>query len=488
MIGIMRRGAMNTEALNIYNEIENWSIEAKKENKDYFYYFDELNSILSGKKSFVVGRKGSGKTSIAQYLVEQEHADIFCVKLTFKNFPFNILYQLQNTNEYTSPNQYISIWKYLIFSTICQKMSTNNHIEATIKSKLEKLYGSSADKSLKDLISHWTTSDFGIEILGCGFNFGGEKNSNPHDWVQTSVILEKIVKEYCDNSKYYIIFDELDEDYKDCNNKIESEKYQCMLTSLFKAALDVREIFDRAEKNIYPVVFLRSDIYSQLKDSDKNKWREELIDLVWDRTKLKNMLKHRLSVALKLNENLNFQEVWEKLFSVEPVRMGNRGKKEMGIYEYMERSTEMRPRDFVQYIKECVVIAKSRNQYPILPQTVKDADEHFSNYLKGETIDELYPVLPEIEEILGLLSTIRKQNFTFETFEAAYNQLISQGGIQKRNVKNILLLLFDAGVIGNNPQMKGKAIFRFSQVTIPRFNFNESMIIHRGLYKSLQIF
>lgn len=479
---------MNNKALKLYSEIENWSIEAKKESQDYFYYFDELNSILSGKKSFVIGRKGSGKTSIAQYLVEQEHADTFCVKLTFKNFPFNILYQLQNTNEYTSPNQYISIWKYVIFSTICQKMSMNNNIDSTIKSKLEKIYGSSNDKSLKDLISHWTTNEFGVEILGCGFNVGVEKSSNTCDWIQTSVILEKIIKEYCDDSKYYIIFDELDEDYKDCNNKIENEKYQCMLTSLFKAALDIREIFNKAGKCIYPVVFLRSDIYAQLKDSDKNKWREELIDLIWDTTKLQNMLKHRLSVALGRDDYLGFKEIWGELFSSELVQMGNRQRNRMNIYKYIERSTEMRPRDFIQYIKECVAIARVKDEYPISPKTVKRADEQFSNYLRGETIDELYPIMPEVDEILGLLSTIRKQNFTFNTFKEAYEQLTDQTDIPKKNVRTILLQLFDAGVIGNNPQMKGKAIFRFSQVTIPRFNFNESMIIHRGLYKSLQIF
>ena len=159
----------------------------------------------------------------------------------------------------------------------------------------------------------------------------------------------------------------------------------------------------------------------------------------------------------------------------------------MDIFSYIERSTEMRPRDFVQYIKECVELAKERQEFPIIPDTVKEADDNFSEYLKGETIDELFPILPEIDEILGLLSTIRKQSFGSGVFEKEYNALVNREAIPKRDIRYVLLSLFDAGVIGNQPSMKGQSIFRFSKKS-PRFNFNETMIIHRGLYKALQIF
>mgnify|MGYP006990164147 FL=1 len=93
----------------------------------------------------------------------------------------------------------------------------------------------------------------------------------------------------------------------------------------------------------------------------------------------------------------------------------------------------------------------------------------------------------EIDEILGLLSTIRKQSFGFATFEKEYNILVNRDAVPKRDIRNVLIALFDAGVIGNQPSMKGQSIFRFSKKA-PRFNYNETMIIHRGLYKALQIF
>jgi hypothetical protein len=237
-----------------------------------------------------------------------------------------------------------------------------------------------------------------------------------------------------------------------------------------------------------PVVFLRSDIFDQIKDSDKNKWNEKIINLMCVSTEIQGMLAHRLYVALKENtENSEFDTVWHKLFERKKVSMGHRDARQMDIYSYIERSTEMRPRDFIQYIKECVMLNNS-NPKLISPQTVKDADENFSEYLKRETIDEVFALLPEIDDILGLLSTIRKQQFRFEVFEKEYNVLVERNIVKKRDVKHILLILFDVGVIGNQPSMIGKTIFKFSGKGTPRFNFNEKMQIHRGLFKALQIY
>lgn len=477
-------------ASSLYSEIiNNWSVEALKENPAYFYNINEVNQILNGKKSIVIGRKGSGKTSIAKYLCGIEKANMFTQKMSFKNFPFNILYSLDNKKDYTNPNQYISIWKLLIYTCVCKLMITNEGIDNEIRNKLRTLYGDESEESLDRLLEKWTSKEFGIEVLGIGFNIGGSKDKTETSWIEQISILESIILTYCDKSCYYIVFDELDEDYKTFQTEQEENDYFSMVTSLIKATEDIRNTFDNddRQKCIYPVVFLRSDIYSRVKHSDKNKWREELIELAWDRIEIQKMLAHRLSVAMNYPNDLSFDKAWLKLFASAPVKMGNRQQRSLPIYDYIERSTEMRPRDFIQYIKEACILADRVNEYPIAPSTIKDADESFSDYLRGETVDELFAILPDVESVLGLLSTIRKQSFSFSEFENAYNQAIKNGDIPKGDVKKTLLLLFDAGVIGNRPSMKNHPIFKFSHNS-PRFNFTETMIIHRGLYKALQIY
>ena len=91
---------INSDIQSLYNEIiDNWSIEALKENPAYFYNVNEVSQILKGKKSVVIGRKGSGKTSIANHLCKIEKENIFTQKLSFKNFPFNTLYSLDNKRD-----------------------------------------------------------------------------------------------------------------------------------------------------------------------------------------------------------------------------------------------------------------------------------------------------------------------------------------------------------------------------------------------------
>jgi len=475
------------EMERIYNTIcDDWSIEAKKEDVAYFYNVEEVNALLDGKKSFLIGRKGSGKTSIAQYLCQVPDCNLFAEKLSFKNFPFNRLYSLENTSEYTTPNQYISIWKYLIYSYVCREMIQNESVDADIRDKLSKLYGGVSSGNLKNMIGEWTNKAFGIELFGSGLSYERERNTDNLDWIDKIEILESIILDYCGDAKYFVVFDELDEDYRDFPTKEEETRYMCMLTSLFKAVQDIRSIFDDSGKQVYPVVFLRSDIYERITDSDKNKWRESLINMEWDTARLQNMLKHRLNVLFG-EEHEEFVEAWHKLFEPRKVKMGNRASREMDIYDYIERSTEMRPRDFIRYVKECAFLAKQEKQGRITPKLVKDADDNFSEYLKNETVDELFARLPEVNEILGLLSTIRKQSFSFAIFEKEYNELLERSDLPKRDVKEVLLLLFDAGVIGNQPSMATQALFKFAKNT-PRFNFKETMIIHRGLYRALQIF
>lgn len=248
-----------------------WHLEAKQENEDLFFYIEEVNSIKNGEKCYVIGRKGMGKTAIAEYLYNQRSENIFSERLSFKNFPFNLLYSLEN-NIYTSPNQYITIWKYLIYNGICKMMAKNNDLDPKLLHALNKVYSSQPIKALNKLVPKWTASGFGAEILGCGANIDGiNKNIDDITWAEKADIFEDVIEQYADNSYYYILIDELDEDYRDFEDETQRKTYIYLLTSLFKAVQNIRAYFKDSTIKIRPVVFLRSDIYAFLKDSDKNK-------------------------------------------------------------------------------------------------------------------------------------------------------------------------------------------------------------------------
>lgn len=466
--------------------LDEWKLEAKDEDTKYFYFVDEAQDILSGRRNLVIGRKGEGKTAIAQYIYQIKNHDTFTEKLSFKDFPFNVIYRLTN-EQYTKPNQYISIWKYLIYTTICKKMIANEAIDADVVTKLKKIFPPEDNKKqLSKLIEKYTVKDFGIQILGSGINIGGGKEKTDVDWIEIIDILENTILESIDDSKYYILFDELDEDYKNFKTDKEREDYFDLVTGLFKAVQDVKSLFKNKKFNIYPIVFLRTDIYDLITYSDKNKWSDSIINLTWTPEKIKKLLTYRLQIVFE-DHTLTFDDCWNKLFSKKPLWTGANKKKQINSFEYMLRSTQNRPRDFIKYFQECSRQVLTNDSALVSQTIIKLADSDFSEYMRNEIIDEIYAVLPEYDTIFAILSLIRKQTFNPQEFVDKYDDMVKKDKIQNRGAENVLKILFEYSVIGNAPSINNQSIFKYEKSN-SRFNFRERIIIHRGLFKALQIF
>ena len=478
----MRQLIYDTKSL-LENIVSTWRLEARQESEDLFYYLDEISQLKNGDKCYVIGRKGAGKTAISEYFYNISEPSHFSERLSFKNFPFNYLYSLHNDN-YTPPNQYITIWKYVIYNTICKLMSKNNSIDSDLLSILQKMYRADSIKALSKLLPQWTATEFGLEMLGAGFNIGGiGKEHEITSWIDKADILEDIIEKYAGNEAYYyVLIDELDEDYRDFEDEKQRKAYLNLLISLFKAVQDIKGYFKDTGIQIRPIVFLRSDIYSLIKDSDKNKWREFVMDISWKPDSLQKMLCHRLSVSS--DSKIPEDDVWEAIIPQKFVFMGNRGNNRMQPFQYITRSTQWRPRDYIYYISQCAKLALEKNETVILSATIKQVDREFSEYLKGEVIDEIFAVLPDIDNVFSIISQVRKQTFQTKEFLVAYS---NNTGKEQDEGKFVLRQLFEHGVIGNQPSMRGEQIFKY-QYPQTLFNFNENVVIHRGLYKALQIF
>ncbi|MBO9202037.1 MULTISPECIES: P-loop ATPase, Sll1717 family [Niastella] len=459
----------------------NWKLEAKSEDVGrYFYHMNEVEAIISGAKNYVIGRKGTGKTAISEFILGlgKTQKGIFCEKLSFKNFPFNDLYELSNL-KYTPPNQYITLWKYLIYSVICRLMLKNNNINSQVRKSLSLSYNTDPITNLPVVVSNWTDANFKLQ--------NDTKQPSNLSWIEKVNILEGIIQKNLDNEKYYIIFDELDEDYRDIKNIEEFKPYNNLITSLFKAVQDVKNIFRLSSLNINPVIFLRDDIYDLIKDTDKNKWSDYKIEIDWDENKIKRLLAFRISKAISTSQHvLNFDKAWELIFHRSAVRMGDKQSKEMHTFDFIARSTQMRPRDFIKYIQACAEDTYYNHGRFIYPQTIKQVDKAFSNYLKAEVEDEIQAILPDIPQIFQVLSQIRKWNFTVQEFKTAFANYVQAGTIKETNMDFVIQALFNFNVIGNLPRQRQNQFFRYKNKEA-RINFNESIVVHRGLFKSLQI-
>lgn len=465
---------------------ENWKLDAKTEDTErYFFHVRELERIIAGKRSYVIGRKGTGKTAISQFIGGFNDPNVFTEKLSFKNFPFNELYSLKNAG-YTAPNQYITLWKYIIYSYICKMMARNEAISNEAQIPLKALYAPEPVESLQRWIKKWTANDFSLHILGTGGKIGFKENAVADSWVNRVDTLENIIAKYIDDSAYYVVFDELDEDYKNIIDKSQYENYTHLLTGLFMAVQDIKSTFKDKRYRIFPIIFLRDDIYSVLTDADKTKWDDFKIDLEWDKNKIRDLLAFRISRAMNASGALlPFDSAWKHLFDLRPVETGHRQSSRMSAFDFMARSTHLRPRDFTKYIQACAEATENGTDR-IAADTVKKVDKAFSSYLKRELIDEIHGVIPDISSVFDVISQIRKQTFSEREFREVFERKNKEGSIRETDAAFILRILFIFSVIGNQPRQVNQTVFRYI-IRDAEPNFKENFVVHRGLLKALQI-
>jgi hypothetical protein len=200
---------------NLEEIADNWRLDSKLEdNNRYFFHTAIVEKIMQGRISYIIGRKGTGKTAISEYMINLKKNNLFTQKLTFKNFPFNELYGLSD-DRHNHPNQYITLWKYVIYSTLCKMMIESPYIEPDAKKKLKSLFGDDDIRNaLPNAIQKWTAVNFSLSSISVGMT--KEFKDNQTSWIHRVEIMERFIRDnYSPGDGYIIMFDELDEDYKD---------------------------------------------------------------------------------------------------------------------------------------------------------------------------------------------------------------------------------------------------------------------------------
>lgn len=472
---------------DILKEISRWSIEAKDEDSSkYFFHFDDISDIENGDKNYVIGRKGTGKTAIAAYLHGQKQHNQFSRLLSFKNFPFNALYSHAD-EDYNRPNQYITIWTYVIYHYICSMMADNELVRTKCNFNIKKAFSSDMEGALGRYVRTITNSSYSLSFLGVGVGVETNTKKEEFDFVQANDALRKFIINTIDNSEYYVIFDELDEDYRDILNPDRKDGYFELLISLFKAVQNIRSDFSGNNINIRPVIFLRDDIFELCRDVDKNKWLDRAITLNWNINQLRQLTNFRLAQALRSEGvDTDVEKAWRQIFSVEQTSWG--AHKTTETFKYLTSRTFLRPRDIISYIRECAKVTISKNEPRINNKAIKDAAEGHSAYMRREVIDELFPVLDDISEILNVISRIRKQIFTRKEFNDRYREFLNQKQSDKGvlSESQVLKLLFHFNVLGNITSGNHRVFAYDSDTKV--FNPDENLCVHNALIHSLNIY
>jgi hypothetical protein len=469
-------------------EIANWRLEAKEEDTArYFFSPPGLERMHTGLASIILGRKGAGKTAVAEHINGLQGHDVSIRNLSFKNFPFNILYQFSDQRFKTS-SQYTTVWLYIMYCAICGMLADKDTLDPHTTKELREHFHAGFAEAISEKKKTSAGNNFSFNVLNIlGTEVGGDidVSSNETPMFRRVEILERLISDKIDDNYYYILFDELDEDYENILTDERADHYFELLTGLFKAVAAVRSNIGM-RTGIRPIIFLRDDIYALIKNNDKNKWQDSVIDLKWSSDAIQNLMSFRILRAKNADaEKFSITEARKSIFDAEAIRYGTRGKDKRPTFKHLLTRTLMRPRDIVSFLRECARVALQRGAHGINADMIRDAEANYSTRFRSELEDEIQSIIPEIEKVFDAISLQRKQIFRLDEFEAFLSEMDITFDTTLPLLK-IFEVLFHFSAIGNIATQRSNRIYRYEN---PRATFNpkELICVHQGLMKTLRI-
>lgn len=360
--------------------------------KEYFLKTDSYQRTLSGDKTIIIGRKGSGKSAIFTLLADEiPTAGDYVVKITPDQYSWGALKDYKEKG--ILPEQaHTNAWKLTLLSAVIWKLSEENEIKEG--SKLKQYYNYMRD-SYVPKENNWFLNVIdkikkilsGVKTKWVSFDVG--ESSVIATPLKVSEELKNLLKdEWKLHKKVRILIDRLDDSWD------ASEESKHLIVGLLKASHEINSYF---QNQIIVTTFIRSDIYDNLffDDQDKLRQREEVI--TWNTKELKEIIAERVKVSLGITEDN--QKIWDELFSEKVYR--SRAKAE----KYIIDRTFKRPRDIISFVRFCIQEAIKNKHSKIETIDTRSSEETFYSQAKyKDLIIEYQKQLPFIKDLLDSFS------------------------------------------------------------------------------------
>lgn len=484
---------------NLIDKIDFGDIDGlyDKNLNEYFLDDNYWNNLVEGRKFFVIGRKGTGKSAIYNWVhSQQSNKAVIVSNLSFKNFPFEKLLKLTD-DDFSRPNQYQSVWRNIILSEICKHIVIDSKSKANetfreIKKYVNHKFGTDLTDLHKKVTKQTTKTTTGLFIEGSGI---GSESANEKEFgdefANITLInsrLENLIKNYLKispSSQYIIQFDQLDDNY---TIYIKNDEYFQCIISLFKVVYDINQTFYQIDVPVKIICYLRSDIFYEINnyDAESARWDQHKHYLNWaiinrsdwDNPPLLKLLNKRINRSLP---HIKSQNPFAYIFN--GIKLINDGKKQ-SVFSYMVRRSFQRPRDLIQF---CLKIQEDSRKWKKLNlQNILDAEKEYSSWLLGEVANEFGPLIKDKNNLYDFLRKIGDRYIKFDEFAEVYKPYEQSVGL---DTEDLLKLLYRLGIIFNvNLNSKRKEYFSIIRNEKSSFNKDMSIYLHPGFNKGLHVY
>lgn len=432
--------------------------EARQDPDHFFRSYVNINNIaedvVDGKKTFVFGPKGTGKSALGLW-IEADRDGVVAQVRDAATLPLADIPNLQ-TGQAAGVERTVTAWKFILLCNYLALLRRDNACtmknarEVDRVTRLLREYGLMGDASGKALLKVATTT-IQIPIPKVGNIY--KRESKP---VLNIFSLIPYMEEWAisarSSNRHILFVDGLDSIY------LNDAKYDESLAALVQASYRLNQSLGSADSTGSVVLLLRNDVFSRvsLRLPDSQKMRDDLgLDLDW----------RVLTGAAGANAPL-FRLVNDKasaaagtrvdVLSYFPPQIRVGRTRQIPTLQYLLNLTRHTPRDLlklfeeIRKVEESHILESGRRHltYAVIREGVLQyATKYFINAIKNEFAG--YEGGAEAaQDSVSALQYLTKQKFTREEFLLHLREVRGED-VARQEADRLLKLLFFAGAIGN---------------------------------------
>lgn len=449
-----------------------------------------IDKLINGYQCILIGRKGVGKSAYSakiQTLANNDNEEsLYAFPLRLNDFEFSTFSKTNIGDEVTGTQKYKTSWDFIILLMIYKILHTNlriSEVESFSRMlELLEVLGFPSNVGYKKDVIRLSKIKVGTDVLKFDVEFErafGEKPTTYLERISTlnDKMLDILTDIWFEKRKIIILIDGVDDILRFKKNKTE------ILSSLVRSIDYLNDKFISLQIPVKTILFIREDIMNMIVDPDLNKIkRDGAVYLGWQ-----NRI-HDLQEIVKLRfllsgvEKKDIDKCWGRMFP-----KAIKGKES---WNYVLDHTLAKPRDILQFLKCCQDIYPDKESlsYSEMNAVLKEYSkeyfiEEMKNEITGFITDSLVVELPSIFQKIG------DKKFTYREFSDLLSEQSSRN-LEDKDVRYLLLLLFDAGYIGqlynNGRGKKMSVIFKYRN-TSAKIDYGQMFITHQGLHSGLGI-
>ncbi|MFI9786446.1 P-loop ATPase, Sll1717 family [Kitasatospora sp. NPDC051984] len=333
---------------------------------------------LRGRKSLIIGRKGSGKSAICRQLSTPDGHQGASVLVTPDDAAGDEIrrFELQGVTADTAKSM---IWRYVFaihaarHLTAHARIAHGRRVPPSVRALRSFLRdsGESEEAGLYDRLRRGVrglqSANLSLKAFGVEAAFGVGASEGARAGQQLGVLEDGVAAAFGDldcaagHPPLLFLVDQLEQVWT------ADPESHALVTGLMLAA---KHVTGRYHGGVRTVLFLRADIYDTLNFGEGDKFHSDEIRIEWTREGLEDVALARARASL--GPELSGEQLWSVLF---PASV--RGEP---TAEYLFRRVLPRPRDTIQLLNACQSVADERGGTTITEADVLRATEQVSRW------------------------------------------------------------------------------------------------------------